>query len=284
MGIRDIFGAMARRWYVVLIGIVLTVGAGWQIYQANPPEYTARGLVLFLPPVGDPTLEETAGANPFLQLAGLDLTARVVVATYSSTAFAEELEEISPYAEVEVNIDDSTRGGIVAVNVKDRGEKRALRTLDYVTGSVSERLTSLQQEVGVAEKDAVRSMLLAKDTEAKPDFQSLIRVLVIVIGGGLGATLATALVLDVILVRRQRRRGVFEVSSHIRRSKRAAASGRNRADGATSTHTTTTSSESVPLPVLDDELTTVDPSRKTAKERTSAPSSPRAATHHDTRP
>jgi hypothetical protein len=77
--------------------------------------------------------------------------------------------------------------------------------LDYVTGTVSDRLASLQSEVGVKGKDAVKTMLLAKDTTAKPDYQSLIRLLVLVLGGGAVATLLLALLLDVILVRRGRR-------------------------------------------------------------------------------
>lgn len=281
MGIREIFGAIARRWYVAVIGLVLTVGAGWQIYQTNPPEFTANGLVLFLPPTGDPAVPETAGSNPFLQLAGLDLTARVVVATYSSTAFLEELERVSPHAEAEVTIDDSTRGGIIAIKVKDRGESRALRTLGYVTDSVSERLNSLQQEVGVGENDAVRSMVLAIDTKAEPDFQSLIRLLVVVGGGGLGLTLAVTLVLDVILVRRQRRRGVFEESRHARRSK----SGRTTAHGATASDGTKTATAEPPqLPDLDAEPSAADRPRRSEKTRPSAPAGPRSASRYDAGP
>lgn len=203
---------MGRRWYVLVIGLALTAGGGWYVYQQTPSDYTARSLVLLLPPVNT---VDNASSNPFLQLGGLELTARVVVATYSGTAFQDEIAERAPDAEVQVSMDESTQGGVVAVDVKNRGEQQTLDLLDDVTETVSQRLDGLQSEVGVEQKDVVGSMLLAKDTEAKPDYQSLIRILVIVVGGGLVVTAALALVLDVLL--RRRRTGLAAPHSPRRR-------------------------------------------------------------------
>lgn len=200
LGVREVFAGLGRRWYVLIIGLALTAGGGWYVYQQTPSDYTARSLVLLLPPVNT---VDNASSNPFLQLGGLELTARVLVATYSGTAFQDEIAERAPDAEVQVSMDESTQGGVVAVDVKNRGEQQTLDLLDDVTDTVSQRLDGLQSEVGVEEKDVVGSMLLAKDTEAKPDYQSLIRILVIVIGGGLVITAALALVLDVLLRRRR---------------------------------------------------------------------------------
>ena len=284
MGIREIFGALGRRWYIVVAGLLLTLGAGWQVYQMTPAEYTARSLTLLLPPVGDPTAE-TDGANPFLSLSGLDLTARVVVATYSSTAFAEDLEEFSPYAEVEVTIDDSTRGGIIAVEAKDRGEAQTLETLDYVTQNVSDRLVGLQQEVGVPDKDTVRSMLLAVDTEAERDFQSLIRILVIVVGGGLGLTFAIALLLDVIVIRRRRRHDEFGPVGSAARWKRMpehAEPGKNVSPSGAAEATVNIESEQ--LPALDDEPIAADNPQLDFDETLSAPAGPRSAQNPSPQP
>jgi len=183
----------------LVVGLILTAGLSWYVYQENPPEYTARSLVLLLPPEGK---GEEAGANPFLQLGGLELTARVLVATYSGTAFQDEIAQRSPTAEVEVTMDDSTQGGVVAVDVKDRGEQNVMNLLGYVTGTVSQRLQGLQDEVGVEAANAVHSMLLAEDTHAKPDYQSLIRVLVLAVGGGVAGSVLLAILLDYVLKRR----------------------------------------------------------------------------------
>lgn len=200
MGVREVFAGLGRRWYVLIIGLALTAGGGWYVYQHTPSDYTARSLVLLLPPVN--TVDNTS-SNPFLQLGGLELTARVLVATYSGTAFQDEIAARAPDAEVLVSLDESTQGGVIAVDVKDRGAQQTMDLLDDVTDTVSQRLKGLQSEVGVETKDVVESMLLATDTEAKPDYQSLIRILVIVVGGGLVVTGALALVLDVLLRRRR---------------------------------------------------------------------------------
>lgn len=243
MGVREFFSALGRRWYVVLVGVALTLGAGWYIYDTNSPDYTASGLVLLLPPTGT---GEDAGSNPFLQLGGLELTARVLVATYSSTTFVDEVEARSPDAEVEVSVDESTRGGVILVDVTDTSAQGSLDLLDFVTTDVSARLAALQEQVGVEDAATVRSMLLAKDAEAEPDFQSLIRILVIAVGGGLAATLGIALLVDVIIERRHGRRGL--------RGDRPRAGGRRG-----STRTRALSSE--------DEVSTPDEQGASAEER-----------------
>lgn len=207
VGFREIADALLRRWYVVIAGIIIAAAGGLYVFNTNPPAYTARSLVLLLPPTG--TGEEVVGANPFLSLGGLELTARVVVATFSSTSFANEVEAISEDAEVGVAVDDSTRGGVIAIDVKDSSESGALFMLDHVTDSVSARLDQLQQEVGVESYAQIRSMLLAKDTEGEPDYQALIRLLVIVVGGVLAVTVAAAILLDVLVGRGRRRRAAF---------------------------------------------------------------------------
>lgn len=216
MRAREVFSALGRGWYILVVGLALTAGAGWFAYQHTPTDYTARSLVLLLPPVNT---ADSTGTNPFLQLGGLEVTARVLVATYSGTAFQDEIASRSPDAEVVVSMDESTQGGVIAVDVKDRGEKRTLDLLGYVTGTVSERLAGLQSDVGVDSKDIVRSMILAKDAEAKPDFQSLIRVLVLVVGGGVVFTGVLALVVDALLVRR--RRGDWLQDPRLRHGRRA---------------------------------------------------------------
>ncbi|MRH28169.1 hypothetical protein GH740_02430 [Microbacterium sp. SYP-A9085] len=238
MGIREISGALGRRWYVLIVGVILTLGGAWFVYTASPPDYTARGLVLLLPPAAT---GEAVGANPFLQLGGLDLTARVLVATYSSTAFADELKSVSPDAEAQLSVDDTTRGGVVAIDVKDHGEKRALDTLAYVTDTVSQRLANLQKDVGVKPADTVRSMELAMDTEAEPDYQTLIRLLVLEIGGGLAAAIIIALAVDSVVERRRHRSAA--VSPRDR--------GRHRGDAATAEGPIELSEEESGFPVDD---------------------------------
>ncbi|KDA05206.1 hypothetical protein DC31_01950 [Microbacterium sp. CH12i] len=133
MGVGEILAVLGRRWYVLVAGLLLTVGAGWYVYQDTPPDYTARSLTLLLPPAG---VGEEAGSNPFLELGGLELTSRVLAATYSGTEFQNDIAERFPDAEVIVSIEESTQGGVIAVDVKNRGEETTMVLLDDVTSTV----------------------------------------------------------------------------------------------------------------------------------------------------
>jgi hypothetical protein len=197
-----LLGALRRRWYIVAVGLLATAGLVWGVYNVTPPQYTARGLVLLLPSV--PADEE--GGNPFLGLGNLDLPARVLVASYSSNAAQEEIAQRAPDAEVVVSIEESTRGPVIAVDVTDSSEAGTLEILSYVADSIPETLASLQSEVGVPLDAVVRSMPLTMDTEPEPEYETLIRLLILAGAGGLALTLLVAYALDGILKRRVRRR------------------------------------------------------------------------------
>ena len=45
----DVVKALGRRWYVVVVGLILSVGLAMSAYSITPAEYNARGLLLLLP-------------------------------------------------------------------------------------------------------------------------------------------------------------------------------------------------------------------------------------------
>lgn len=198
----SLLGALRRRWYIVVAGVLLTVGLGWAVYNLVPPEYNARGLTVLIPSVP----EDEPGSNPFLGLASLDLPARVLVASYSSNAAQEDIAERAPDAEVVVSIEESTRGPVIAVDVTDSSPEGALAILSYVADSIPDTLATLQSEVGVPLKSVVRSMPLTMDTEAEPNYETLTRLLILAGAGGLAITVLIAYALDGMLTRRGRRR------------------------------------------------------------------------------
>lgn len=186
----NVLHAVGRRWYVMLIGLVITAGLAWGVSQVFPPNYTARGLVILIPPV------EEEGANPFLSIGGLELPARVVVAALSSNAMQEQIADRAPAAEVIVSMEEATRGPVIAVDVTDSTAQDALDTLAYVTERIPETLVTLQDEVGAPDAARVSSVPLTIDTKAEADFETLIRMLVIAVGGGLVLTVLVVLVIE----------------------------------------------------------------------------------------
>ena len=60
--------ALLRRWYIVALGLGLTVAAAVFVTDTVPPAYTVTAQTLLLPPANS----VTAGGNPYLSLGGLN--------------------------------------------------------------------------------------------------------------------------------------------------------------------------------------------------------------------
>ncbi|MCR2808941.1 MULTISPECIES: hypothetical protein [unclassified Microbacterium] len=200
--IADVVKALARRWYVVLLGLALTVGLAVSAYAVTPPEYNARALVLLLPganAVGD-------GGNPFLALSGLEQPASIVVAYFASESAHTEVQERSGTAEYEVLLDESVRGPVISVDVTDRSAEGTLSTLEFLLTRIPEELARLQVEVQAPASSVITSMELAQDSEATAETSATVRNVIAAIVLGVVVTGFAAFALDGLLLRRRMRR------------------------------------------------------------------------------
>jgi hypothetical protein len=183
----EFLGVLQRRWYVVLVDLLASVGLAYGASVVKPPEYTTRGLVVLLP-----STAATDGGNPFLSLGGLDLPARVVVSYYGSATAQSELAKAFPGAEVAVSMEESTRGPVIAVDVTAPTEEAALASLEFVAASIPSTLDRMQKEVGAPRRTAVRVMPLAIDTEAQVDGSGGTRLMILAAGVGIAGFIALA--------------------------------------------------------------------------------------------
>lgn len=197
----DVIRALGRRWYVVVIGLLLTGGLVFGAYKASPPEYNARALVLLLPPRAD----VGKGGNPFLLLSGLEQPAGILAAYFSSAPARSDVEAISPTAEYEVGIDDSTRGPVIAIDVTDESPVDTLRVLAYLLDEIPAELARLQQQVDTRGDAIVGSMSLTVDREAEPDLRGTVRLMIAALVVGVVGTGFAAVALDGFLQRRRQR-------------------------------------------------------------------------------
>ena len=197
----DVIRALGRRWYVVLVGLLLTAGLVFGAYKASPPEYNARALVLLLPPRAD----VGKGGNPFLLLSGLEQPAGILAAYFSSAPARSDVEAISPTAEYEVGIDDSTRGPVIAIDVTDESPADTVKVLGYLLEQIPAELARLQQEVDTRGDAVVGSMSLTVDRSAEPDIRGTIRLMIAALVVGVVGTGFAAVALDGFLLRRKQR-------------------------------------------------------------------------------
>lgn len=201
--ILDVIRALGRRWYVLIVGLLLTAGLAYGAYSTTPPEYSARGLVLLLPP--EDSLK--AGGNPFLSLSGLEQPASIVVGYFASTTARDDIAIRAPGADFDVAIDSSTRGPVIAVEVTDNSAEATLATLTYISDQIPVQLQRLQQEVNVPAGAMITSMQLVTDVSAEVDRASTIRMVIAACAVGLVATGIAAFLLDGMLMSRRARRG-----------------------------------------------------------------------------
>ncbi|MGB3375154.1 MAG: hypothetical protein WBA87_08455 [Microbacterium sp.] len=205
----DVFRALGRRWYVTVVGVLLTAGLTVGAFAVTPPEYNARALIMLLPSqsaVGE-------GGNPFLTLGGLEQPAGILVAYFSSAPARAQVEAQSPTAEYTVAIDDSTRGPVIAIDVTDTTQKSALDILSFIADSIPSELERLQDEVDAPAKAVITSMPLTVDNKAEMSSANMIRMMIAALVVGLVTTLIVAFAVDgLILRRRLRREGIRRTS------------------------------------------------------------------------
>jgi hypothetical protein len=191
--------ALGRRWYVVLAGLLLTAGLVFGAYKASPPEYNARALVLLLPSKFD----LGKGGNPLLRLDGLEQPASILSAYFASAPALAEVKQLSPTAEFEVDLDPSTRGPVIAIDVTDKTAADTLRVRDYLLTRIPTELQRLQQEVHARNNAFVGSKLLVADREAKLDIHGTVRITIAALVVGLVGTGMSAFAIDGFMQRRR---------------------------------------------------------------------------------
>ena len=195
----DVIKALGRRWYVVLIGALLTASMMYGGYVASPPDYTARALILMLP--SESAVAE--GGNPLLLMDGLEQPASIVVAYFASASAKDEIAAFSPTAEFTMALDSSTRGPVIAIDVTNTTRENTLDVLNHLVDQVPVELTRLQEEVQATPASIIGSMPLVVDQKAAENRSGTIRLLIAALAVGLVITGVAAYGVDSVVTRRR---------------------------------------------------------------------------------
>ncbi|MET0887412.1 MAG: hypothetical protein ABWX92_13280 [Mycetocola sp.] len=187
-----LIGVARRRWYILAVGLIVSLGLAYGGTLASPPHFSARALVMLLPS------QATVGpnGNPFLDLSGLDLPARVVVSSLTSTSTRDAVGEEYPDIDYAVSIEESTRGPVIALDVTGPTEVATLEALPYLMQQSRATLEGLQAEVEAPPNATIRSMVLAQDRSATEERGGTLRLAIAGFVAGLVATLFAASAID----------------------------------------------------------------------------------------
>lgn len=198
MLIRDLPAALRRRWYLAIVGILLTIGLCGLAYVQFPPTYAAKASVVLLPP--STTVPE--GGNPYLQLSDLKQAVDVMTRTLMSQETEERVMEQAPTGTFEVLPDYETSGPIIVITAGDVTPEAALKTLEVVKSMVSPALEDLQSTLGIAPESQITSKVLISDDQPSTVRKTQLRVLIIAFALGIAISALAVAIVDSALLRR----------------------------------------------------------------------------------
>jgi capsular polysaccharide biosynthesis protein len=203
MPIGEFFAVIRRRWLLVLVGVLLTVGITVGAYVVSKPTYEITGTVLLLPPASS---ADAANANPYLRLGGLNQAVDLVGVALTDQTTQLEMQAISKDVQYSVQSDVRTSSPLLLIDVKDSSPETALKIRDILVARVPVRLDAMQNALGVGTKDRVTTSVLTLDKQAAEVGKNRVRSAVVVGVVGLGLTLVIAALWDARRPRRRRSR------------------------------------------------------------------------------
>lgn len=205
MNLAETLRVLARRWYILLVGVLLAAGAVIGVWTKVPPRFERTATQVLLP--GKKSLPLN-GQNPYLYLGGLTLAADVVVRAVGSDNIRRDINEQHPGTEVEVSRDPTTAGPVILLSVSSTRDEVAADVLRQLTLKTAQVLGDLQQEERIP--TAERMTVVTLTIDAVGVLRDRTR-LALSVGAGVGVialTLLAAALTEGIIRRRKRRRAV----------------------------------------------------------------------------
>jgi hypothetical protein len=204
MYLRDLGASLLRRWYLVILGLILTVGACFATVKLVPPTYEAQATVLLLPP----TKTVGEGGNPYLFLGALNQALDILVRTVNTDSARAPLEEQFPDVSFAAERDGTTSAPIMVIKSVGDTPNETVLALSVLLDSVPPKLAALQDPLAVPVDSRISSTNLAADDSATKDTKSQTRALVAMGAVCLTLTILLTGLLDRALAsRRLRRKG-----------------------------------------------------------------------------
>lgn len=208
-------GILARRWYIVVPGIVLTTVLSIALYTNTAPTYRANGTVVFYAPgkltlpvaTADDPAPTAQRSNPFLGFDGSigvtsEIVSRAVVAPAAINAITGKRSATSFTVEPDIN----ARGPIIQLTADAPTGPDAVATLNRGIAQVTTTLDQQQAAVGAPKDTWVRVAVLRADRSASAVAGNRIKSAGAVFVLGIALSITAAFLVDA-LMRAGRKRG-----------------------------------------------------------------------------
>lgn len=184
---------LLRRWFIVLIGMGLTIGAALYVYVQGPHSYTTNARLLILMPAGASGGEQPN--SPFTYLpSGLNILAQMLSAEAGTHRFQQSLLDDGYTAEFTIGVD--SRDPIMTVTTEGLDPLMVLETRDAVIARIDAELNLVQDEESVPERQRAHLLASGVDDAAQPMGGSRLRAAAATVAAGGLVTLLLTFLID----------------------------------------------------------------------------------------
>lgn len=204
MDIWTVLKACARRWYVFVPVLALTLGFAYVQMKAVPPAYLAMSTATLTGPalVAGQEPGEIVEVNPFESLGGaLNQTTKVVISLMDSPGKRTEYFTEGVTESYEVLQDDA----VIYFSVVGDDPDETVASANRLVELLDVEIARLQGRALEAPESRIRAVPIALPLTAEEDPVAGIRVFAMIAALGLIGSVAAALVTDAVLQSRRRR-------------------------------------------------------------------------------
>lgn len=197
---------LLRRWYLVMVGLLMTGGLAFAASIAQPVTYEATATMLILPPT-DPT------GNPYLALSGYGPFADVFARAMMDTSSVADLRAKGVTDQFAVTRDVTTSAPIVQVSVTGKDADAAVKQAGIVAAALPTELVALQQSESVPVPAMFTSKFITIGGDPTAIRKSQIRAVIAATAVGLILTVWATVWIDTRLRRRSSATGQHALTS-----------------------------------------------------------------------
>lgn len=160
----DVLGMLRRRWYVLVVGLLLVAGGAGAVLLKSPVSYQATGqLLLLLPPQagGDKPI------NPYLNLdPGLATTAALIASTMNAPESQRSVEAAGHTAAYTITLFPNT-GPLLVITTEGADPQQAIGTRDEVIRRLQQELDRIQNEENAPKRQFIHTRTNSTFNEAE---------------------------------------------------------------------------------------------------------------------
>lgn len=223
MQLSEFWSALRRRWYLVLVAVLVAAGASVLAVYLVGPTYKAQSAVLMLPP-GTTVQQATPGSadgNPYLSLGSVSQARDVVVRALTASTTHEELCRTTGSADYQTMLagmcksdptvtyaatpDFTSSAPMVLITIEADTPRNAIVALQAVSDLVPGTLLRLQEDLNLRPRALITSTPVVMDETPKPAHKAQIRASIAAGAAALGLSLLAIGLVDGLLLSRRPR-------------------------------------------------------------------------------